>query len=1110
MMSSSAFAKKRAAGTAFLIAAFISSTALRSVPLAPPDAKTRPGLRASSIIHNAPAAMDYERFASLPMSFEEDLRQADGVKRFTSRGDRYTLSLTATESVVAVADSRKDNGHKTTAGGHRSSTSVLGMKFVGADRYARTAGIDELPGKINYLIGNDPAKWRTNIPTFARMKCEHVYTGIDVVYYGNQRQLEYDWIVAPGADFRAIKIAFSGVRQIHISRGDLVLETAQGTIRQACPVAYQETTEGRKPVEARFVIAGDRQVGFELGEFDPNKPLTIDPILSYSSFLGGASFDIGSDIAVDSSGSLYVTGITASPDFPVTPGSSDTVLSFLSSDVFITKFSPAGTEVIYSTYLGGSSDESVFSDPYNEREGEPSIALDGAGSAYVTGGTSSSDFPVTPGAFQRNADGGGDAFITKLSPSGNALVYSTYLGGDEPDIGADIAVDQTGFACVTGNTYSRNFPTANALQPVHSDDRCNGGDFVYRCSDAFVTRLDPQGSSLIYSTYLGGNRYDAASGIAVDALGSAYVSGLTGSSDFPTTPGCPQPRFNGGSLVYFQQLPNAGDAFVSRISSSGSFLIYSTYLGGAANDAAIAIAVDSSGNAYVTGSTTSADFPVTAGAFQPLNGGSGAYKSRDSSGNWSSIKNGLSADEISALAIDPREPSTIFAASTPISIPANGSASIFKSTDGGANWRRLPLENVRMINAVAVDPRDSNIVYAGALDGVYKSTDGGGHWLPAGNRLSFPFTSVNAIAIDPSRSDRVYIGTGLDAFGTFGGGIFISADGGQTWEPANINSTLRVVGIVFSLAIDPKKTKNLYAGTNLGVFRGLNRGKKWKSSDLNPRLSVRALAIDPVNPSTVYAAATMDRRSELPDAGGVYKSTDGGKGWVRLDAGIEGLSIASVAVDPQNPSTLYAGLRRSSSIFSIVRSFDSSLGGLLKSIDGGSHWTHTGLGDVSVNTLAIDPKTPANLYAAAYGDDDIFITKVNAEGTVLMYSTYLGGRSEDKGLAIAVDSSGRACVTGATSSLGFPALNAFQPEKNGGPSNRDAFVAMLNIGAGGLMYSSYLGGAAGDAGLGIAVDKSGAVFLTGATDSANLPLANPFQGSYRGEKDAFVVRISPP
>jgi hypothetical protein len=476
---------------------------------------------------------------------------------------------------------------KAEGGGEQAQSAVLRMGLVGAARKPLVSGLEELPGKANYFIGNDPAKWRTNVPTYAKVHYREVYPGIDLVYYGNQRSLEYDFVVAPGADPRKIALSFKGAERLEIdAQGDLVLHTMGGIIRQHKPVIYQEVDGVRQEVAGGYVRKGKNRIGFKVAAYDSSRPLVIDPILSYSTYLGGGSSDGGGGIVADAAGNAYVTGGTSSVNFPTTVGAVQSAGA--GPNAFVTKLDATGSALVYSTYLGGSGFDSAIG-----------IAVDGAGNAYVVGTTNAGDFPTTGEAIQRTIGGATDAFVAKLDPSGSALVYSTYLGGSDTEDAAAIAVDVAGSAYVTGWTTSTNFPTTGeAVQPI------SGGAF-----DAFVTKLNPAGSALVYSTYLGGESFDFGLGIAVDTAGSAYVVGQTFSPGFPTTPGAFQPvPFRPGSI----------DAFVTKLDPTGSTLLYSTYLGGSDHDSGDAIAVDRDGNAFVAGSTRSIDFPTTAGAFQPV------------------------------------------------------------------------------------------------------------------------------------------------------------------------------------------------------------------------------------------------------------------------------------------------------------------------------------------------------------------------------------------------------------------------------------------------------------------------------------------------------------
>jgi hypothetical protein len=558
-----------------------------------------------------------DSYGKLPLSFEANQGQTDARVKFLSRGSGYTLFLTSDEAVFSLRGSEANTNASGVSRQLRPSpavpttNAVLRMKLHNANRAAKVTGTDQLPGKSNYFIGNDPKKWRSNVPTYAKVKYEGVYSGVDLVYYGNQRQLEYDFIVAPGADPRRIQFdvgaALVTARQGHPQgvplridgNGDLVVATGDGEVRFHRPVVYQPTTDhGQRTtdvVEGKYVLTGAHEVRFQVAAYDRSKPLVIDPTLAYSTYLGGSNLDSGEGIAVDASGNAYVTGETWSTDFPTTSGAFQTTFGGgpvgEPTDAFVSKLNAAGSALLYSTYLGGSGGDFGFG-----------IAVDSSGNAYVTGSTDSSNFPTTSGAFQTIFGGGfADAFVSKLNAAGSALLYSTYLGGNDQEIGYGIAVDASGNGYVAGRTASSNFPTsAGAFQTTI------GGGY-----DAFVSKLNAAGSALLYSTYLGGGGYDDAIGIAVDAFGGAYVTGGTSSSNFPTTPGAFQATYGGGEY----------DAYVSELNAGGSALLYSTYLGGNDFDYGVGIAVDALGNAYVAGETWSTDFPTTSGAFQTTYGG---------------------------------------------------------------------------------------------------------------------------------------------------------------------------------------------------------------------------------------------------------------------------------------------------------------------------------------------------------------------------------------------------------------------------------------------------------------------------------------------------------
>jgi hypothetical protein len=533
-----------------------------------------------------------DSYGKLPLSFEANHGQADARVKFLSRTGGYSLLLTGDEAVLMLSGKKTGiakTAHTPLSKAKPKASGVLRMKLRNANPAAKITGVDELAATSNYFVGNDPKKWRTGVPTYAKVKYEGIYSGIDLVYYGNQRQMEYDFIVAPGVDPHRIAFDIRGATRIRQdAHGDLVLKVGEGEIRWHKPVAYQEKDGAQELVAARYTITDTNRVGFIVAKYDANRPLYIDPLI-YSTYLGGNGDEYGAGIAVDNAGNAYVIGTTNSTDLPVTPRALQTVCHGGSSggtcgDAFVVKLNPTGSALVYSTYLGGSGGDAGSG-----------VAVDRAGSAYVTGYTESTDFPTMNPLQPANGGGGkggiGNAFVTKIASSGSALIYSTYLGGSGNNSGGDtgsgIAVDSAGNTYVTGITESTDFPTMNPLQPA-----------LEPFEDAFVTKINPSGSALVYSTYLGGLGGDGGGGIAVDSTGNAYVTGFTFATNFPTKNPL-QPALDG-----------IEDAFVAKVNPTGSALVYSTYLGGSPYNIGSGVAVDGSGSAYVTGYTDSTNFPT--------------------------------------------------------------------------------------------------------------------------------------------------------------------------------------------------------------------------------------------------------------------------------------------------------------------------------------------------------------------------------------------------------------------------------------------------------------------------------------------------------------------
>ena len=567
--------------------------------------------RAVSAITTSPArpqaqARILDQYGELPLSFKANQGQTDPQVKFLSRGAGYSLFLTSDEAVLTFRPSipspakswRAREGHQPPLAHQPSADAVLRIKLLNTNPNREVSGQDELPGKCNYFIGNDPKKWHTNVRQFSKVRYENVYPGVDLVYYGHQRELEYDFVLQPGANPQAIRLEIAGAKRVRLEHGDLVLTSAGGDVHLRSPHVYQEAKGRRREVRGRYVFKSRNEVGFRVEAYDQRRVLVIDPVLAYSTYLGGSKGEHAASIAVDSAGNAYVTGTTFSTNFPTANAFQPTYRG--GGDAFVTKMNADGTALIYSSYLGGSNNPNT-----NAEDDGYGIAVDTAGSAYVMGETLSSDFPTVNALFPNSCSLSGSAFVTKINASGNALVYSTCLAGFTHAGGVNgIAVDSGGNAYLTGYTYGY-LPTVNAIQPVY------GGTV-----DAFVMKINASGSAIVYSTYLGGSGSDGGTAIAVDSAGNAYVIGGTGSKfedgatdDFPTVNAI-QPVWGGG----------VADAFVAKINASGTAFVYSTYLGGSSEDSGLGIAADSEGNAYVTGVTESDDFP-TANAIQPVFGG---------------------------------------------------------------------------------------------------------------------------------------------------------------------------------------------------------------------------------------------------------------------------------------------------------------------------------------------------------------------------------------------------------------------------------------------------------------------------------------------------------
>ncbi len=522
-----------------------------------------PGILLSLVISLLTAATR----PSVPLHFEENHGQAAADARFIGRASGLRMEFDP--SGASLLPSGTD--------------SPVRISFVGGR--ALPSGYDPTGGESHYLLGTDPAKWRRHIKHFRRVRYANLYPGIDLVFYGNGANLEFDFAVHPGADPGQIRLRFDGAGRLAVLRsGDLVIGSGKSTMRLAKPVIYQPLAAGNRAIEGSFRLGSDRTMAFQLGDYDRGAPLIIDPVVLTTTYWGGVSSDVISGVASDSSGNIYLTGHTTSTTLTTTVGAYKRALNPGDSDCFVTKLNSTASTVLYSTFVGGTSPDYARA-----------IAVDSSGAAYITGSTIGF-FPITSGAYRQSPTEAPETFAAKLDATGASLSYATYLGG--AGAGQGIAVDSSGNAWIAGFTYTPSFPVTLALQPVFS-----GG------SDAFLLRLNPTGTGVSFSTFLGGRGEDQATAVAVDAAGDAYVTGFTSGQGFLVTGGAYQSTLSGSS-----------DAFAAKVSPGGS-VTYSTYLGGILADRANAIAIDSAGNAYLAGHTSSTNFPVTSGAFQTSHGG---------------------------------------------------------------------------------------------------------------------------------------------------------------------------------------------------------------------------------------------------------------------------------------------------------------------------------------------------------------------------------------------------------------------------------------------------------------------------------------------------------
>jgi hypothetical protein len=954
-----------------------------------PDKETASRVRAAS--------------ARLPLRFEPTPGRGVADSEFIARGAGYSLA-------VAKGEARLDK---------------LTMRLVGASGTAAGRGRGLLPGITNYLIGNDPRRWRKSVRSYAEVEYRGVYAGVDVIYYGNQQELEFDFIVAPGASYRAIALSFEGSTSLKIDgTGNLLVSTAAGTLVQHAPVIYQNRSGGRSTVDGAYVLRHDGTVGFHVPSYDPSLPLVIDPVLTYSTYLGASREERAGGIGFDAQGNMYVAGTTGSQEFPIT-GSPADVHGRENWDAFVLKLNPTGEQFLYATYVGGSG--------YEQPAG---LAVDEAGNAYVAGQTDSWDFP-TLNAIQSARRGISDGFVTKLDSNG-AVVYSTYLGGNNEDRVSGIAVDALGRTHVTGSTISGDFPTANALQPSL------GGHPAFRTTDGGHTwagigtgllatsvrsfTIDPANSGTVYAGTYSDGVFKSTDG------GSTWTA--TG-TDFPPYP------VNGMAVDSRGAVFGATDAGLFRSLDGGaSWALLPLWM------PVSALAIDSASQTLYAGAPD----------WYPR----GVFSSVDAGETWTDT--GLPfGTPVTSLAVSQ---SVIYAGTS------NG---VLKNAGGG--WEPASADINEAVTSVAVDPVNPNVVYAGTNSALFLTTSGGTLW---SSTLPYP---VYNVVVAPSNPSIVYVATWYGSGMTENGGLSAPVWGidWQATGPANTN-----LGV---FAIDPLDPRRVYGGGTVSWDSFVSRisadGSHLEYSTFiggSSSESETDIALDPsgaayvagttqssdfpvLNPFQANAGGLMDVFvAKISEAGSLVYSTYLG-GWgsdysprIAVDgsgqAHVVGITLSANfptanAFQPVHGGGFYDVFVTTLNAAGKALVYSTYLGGNDQEL-----WSQTGgpaiaigpSGDAFVTGSTASRNFPArDAIQSTYGGglSDAFVANFDTSGG-LVYSTYFGGSGADYGARVAVDAEGEVAIAGATSSTDFWTHHAIQRANAGA---EDVFIARIGRGA---------------------------------------------------------------
>jgi len=768
-----------------------------------------PGLKVSM----APNVV--EHYKQFPLSFEPNQKQTDNADvKFLARGDGYILFLTGKDAVLSM-------------GKDPQSTAVMRMSLLGANANPSFSGMEQLPGKSNYFIGNKPEDWHTNIPNYRKVAERNIYPGVDLVYYGTQRQLEYDFMIAPGTSPSKIQIAFSGAKHLHTdANGDLLLSAAgKDDVRLHKPVAYQQIGNEKQLVAANYILNGKDRVAFSIGNYDQSRPLVVDPILAYSTYLGGSGIDVSNSIAVAPDNTAFVAGATFSTDFPAIHAlqANDGGIADFPQDAFVSKISADGSTLLYSTYLGGTHTDIANG-----------IAVDSFGNAFVVGSTGSPNFPTGP--FFINGLCGGDGkcgtswnpqnaqvtngFIAKLNAAGSALLYCGFIGEYEDVFAQAVAVDADDNAYVTGITGPNMTPTVTitppALPPPPFPITATAFQTTIVGVNAFVMKIGSLGNDILYSSYLGGSVEDIGYGIGLDSSANAYVTGLTYSPDLATTAGALQPAYGG-----------AGDGFIAKVNANASgaaSLNYLTYFGGNGLDQGNAIAVDAAGNAYVAGASSSTTFGIAANGFQTTNNGQGdafiAKLTTTGALSYFTYLGGAKADSATGIALD--SSANVYVTGSTVSTDFPTAGAVFQPNYGGGNADSF---------VAKLDPTGKTLLYSSYLGGTNTelatgiAVDTSGSAYVTGQTCSEDFPLANPLQGVPGGNCDAYVakvsilaGFALNPAGlVFPAQSLNTTSASQTVTLTNGDSAQTISGIAISGVNAADYTETTTCGSSLAV-----------------------------------------------------------------------------------------------------------------------------------------------------------------------------------------------------------------------------------------------------------------------------------------------------